>query len=270
MTRDDVVLTMGAMTDTHEAHHPRDPHDGPDRPDGPDSGARDRTLGRVLAAGGALFFVGGGLHPHDDPPGLTVREHLRVMFEDPAWYPSHAVLLGGMVLMAAALVGLARGRALADVPRARTAAVVAAWATVAATAGMVLHLVAAVESDRIASGGPTPLVDAHLVAETVTVPAFGLAVAALAVVGARTRTLGNRPAAVLGLVGGVGYALAGATFLLTDALDPLFPLAGAVGLWAVVAGLARPLSAPSDGDRRGPAGDVMRRSWTRGAVGGRR
>lgn len=35
-----------------------------------------------------------------------------------------------------------------------------------------------------------------------------------------------------------GTALAGATFLLTDALDPLFPLAGAIGLWAVATGIA--------------------------------
>jgi hypothetical protein len=38
------------------------------------------------------------------------------------------------------------------------------------------------------------------------------------------------------VVGGVAYALAGATFLLTDALDPSFPVAGAVGLWAVGTG----------------------------------
>jgi hypothetical protein len=57
-------------------------------------------------------------------------------------------------------------------------------------------------------------------------------VAFLAVVGPATRTLGNRLTAVLGVVGGVAYALAGATFLVTDALDPLFPLAGAIGLWA--------------------------------------
>jgi hypothetical protein len=39
---------------------------------------------------------------------------------------------------------------------------------------------------------------------------------------------------VLAIIGGFGCALAGATFVWTDALDPLFPLAGLLGLWAIV------------------------------------
>ena len=95
----------------------------------------------------------------------------------------------------------------------------------------------AVEADRLAPGGSTPIIDLHLVVETITVPAFGFAIAVLAVVGAADPHLGNRLTAVLGVVGGVAYALAGATFLVTDALDPLFPLAGAIGLWAAGAAI---------------------------------
>lgn len=190
-----------------------------------------------LVAGGALFFAGGGMHPRQDPPDVTVKEHMHLMFEDHGWYPSHAVLLAGMALMAAALIALVRGGGLAAVPRAQLAATVAAVATALGALGMAVHLLAAVDSDKIAHGTSTPIVDTNLVVETITVPVFGLAVAALALVGATTRTLGNRLTATLGTVGGVAYALAGATFLLTDALDPLFPLAGAIGLWAVATGI---------------------------------
>ncbi len=190
-----------------------------------------------LVAGGVLFFAGGPLHPHEDPPGVGVKEHLRVMFEDPAWYPSHALLLVGTVLIAVSLVALVRGGSLSGVPRVHTVAVVAAAAAVLAAPATLLHLVAAVDADRIAAGRSTPLSDVQVVVETITVPVFGFAMAALAAVGAHTRTLGNRLTAVLGVLGGVGYGLAGATFLFTDALDPLFPAAAGIALWTVAAGV---------------------------------
>jgi hypothetical protein len=198
-----------------------------------------------LVAGGALFFAGGPLHPHEDPPGVSVKEHLRIMFEDPNWYPSHLLLLAGMVLIAAALVALARTRA----DRTLTVAAVAA---VLGAAGMALHLAAAVDADAIAAGGSTPVVDVQVVVETITVPFFGLAMAALAVVGARTRTLGNAVVAVAGVLGGLGYALAGATFLLTDRFDGLFPAAAGIALWTLAAGIRRVLrrqAAPAGSDR---------------------
>lgn len=58
-----------------------------------------------------------------------------------------------------------------------------------------------------------------------------------AVVGAATRTVGNVVTAVPGVVGGVAYALAGATILITDALDGLFPLAAGIAVWAAAAGV---------------------------------
>jgi hypothetical protein len=188
-------------------------------------------------AGGALFFVGGGMHPGQDPADVDLKEHMRLMFEDPGWYPSHAVLAAGMALITAGLALLVRRRALAGVPRVHTAAAVAAITGAIGTVSMVLHLVAATEADRIADGRSTPLVDVNNGLETFAVPAFGLSIAVLAVLGASTRSLGNWPAAVLGVLGGVGYALAGATFLFTDALDPLFPLAAGIALWALIAGI---------------------------------
>lgn len=194
--------------------------------------------GWLLVAGGILYFVGGSMHPKEDPEGVTLKEHLRVMYEDPAWYPAHTIFLVGMVLLAAALIVLVRSGSLPGTRSAHTAAVVAAYATTAAAAGSLLHLVSGSEADRIASGASTPLTDVLMVAETIYAPAFGLSIAALAAVGAMTRTLGNWVAAALGVIGGLAYALAGGTFLLTDAFDPLFPVSSAVALWAVIVGVA--------------------------------
>src|SRR5918996_751407 len=102
-------------------------------------------VGWLLVLGGVLYFVGGSLHPKQDPEGVSLKEHLRVMYEDPAWFLSHSVFLAGMVLLAAALVLLERGGALRGVGRAHTAAVVAAVATTFATAGSLLHLVSGTE-----------------------------------------------------------------------------------------------------------------------------
>lgn len=190
-----------------------------------------------LLLGGATFFVGGSMHPKQDPPDVTVHEHLRIMFEDPAWYPSHSVLLVGMVLLAASLVALVRRGTLATRPRAQKAGAIAAGASVLAAFGMLLHLVAGSEAVKIAAGEPTPIVNVHVVLETLSVPVFGFSIAAFAVIAAFGRVLGDRVTAVIGFVGGVGYGLAGGTILISDALNPLFPLAAGIGIWAVAAGI---------------------------------
>jgi hypothetical protein len=212
-----------------------------------------RRAGWILLAGGVFFLAGGPLHPHEDPPGVSVKEHMRIMFDDPSWYPAHIVLLIGMAGIAAALVMLARSQAWSagsgpsapadsrDGERGRrylrAALVVAGAATVVATPAMLLHLIAALDAGRIAAHHATPLTDVQVVVETVTVPIFGLSIAVLAVIGALSRTLGNWIAAVFGVLGGVGYAIAGATFLFTEATDPLFPTAAGIALWAVIAGI---------------------------------
>lgn len=207
--------------------------------------AEQRTLSRRinplvaqgLLIGGAFFFAGGPMHPKEDPPGVSLKEHFRIMYEDPSWYPSHAVLLVGMVLIAASLVALARGRNLAAVPRAHVATVIAAAATTLAAGETLLHLVAAVDADAIAAHQSTPLTDVLVVVETIALPAFGFSIAALAVIGAMTHTLGNPMTAVLGVIGGVGYGLAGATILFTDELNFLFPTASGIALWALTVGI---------------------------------
>lgn len=201
---------------------------------------RSRTTLRAawaLAAGGTLWFIGGAMHPKEDPPDLSVKEHLGVMFEDGGWYPSHALLLLGLALIAAALATLVRSGALAHVRPVQRTGAAAASAAAFATVAAVLHLVMATEAGRVAAGEATPIIDVQVVLETIAAPLLGLTVAALALVGASTRTIGSWPGAVLGAIGGVGYALAGATFLFTDALNALFPAAGLIGVWATLAGI---------------------------------
>ncbi|MEO8328829.1 MAG: hypothetical protein ABI586_02380 [Candidatus Nanopelagicales bacterium] len=190
-----------------------------------------------LLAGGVTFFVGGSMHPKEDPTGVTAKEHLRIMYEDPAWYPAHSLLVVGMVLIAAALIMLVRGPTLSGSSRAVMVGKVAAVTAVFGAAGTLLHLIAAIDSDRIAAHQATPITDVMGVAETLTVPAFGLGIAALAVVGASTRTLGNWLIAVPGVIGGIGYGLAGGTILFTDRLDFLFPAASGIGIWTAAAGI---------------------------------
>lgn len=190
----------------------------------------------ALVLGGVLFFVGGGMHPGEDPPDATLDERMLLMFRDSAWYPSHLLLLAGTALIAAGLVALVRGGALDGVPRLRRAGLVAALAACAATVATLPHLAAAVEEDGLADHHATPVTDLSLVVETVVTPVFGLAVAALAVLGAATRTLGNPLTAVVGVLGGVGYALAGSTVLVTDVFDPLFPTASGIAVWSAAAG----------------------------------
>lgn len=195
------------------------------------------AVGWTLLAGGAAFFAGGPFHPKQDPPGVSVKEHLRVMFEDPGWYPGHALMLVGVGLIAVALVALARSRSLTGAPRTHAALVVAAVAAAAAAPAMLLHLLAATDADAIATGGSTTLTDVQNVVETVMAPAFGFSIAALAIAGGVTGTLGDRISAAFGAIGGIGYGLAGGTFLFTDALNPLFPAATGIAVWAIAAGV---------------------------------
>lgn len=198
--------------------------------------AKATITGWLLLVGGAAFLVGGGMHPRVDAPDGGAKERLRVMFEDGDWYPSQALMLAGTACIAAALVALVRRRLPAGAP-SRYAAVVAAVGAALASVALLVHLLAAGEADRLAGGGATPITDALVVVDTIAIPVFGLAIAALALLGALTRSLGNVVVAIPGVVGGVGYALAAGTILISDRLDGLFPTAIGIALWAAAVGV---------------------------------
>ena len=191
-----------------------------------------------LLVGGALFFVGGSMHPSgEDVPGAGVKEALRSMFVDPAWDRSHGLILLGMVVIAAVLVALVRSSALSSDSRAQKVGVIAAVCAVLGAVDAVPHLFAASEADAIAAGDSTPITNVHVVLQTVIVPAFGFSMAGLAVIGAQTRTLGNWVTAVPGVVGGVAYGIAGATVLFIDGVAVLFAGAAGLAVWVFAAGV---------------------------------
>lgn len=194
----------------------------------------DRGGYLLLAAGGVAFFASGPLHPQGSDAG-DKTEQLHSMLVDSAWHPAHLVGLLGFACVAAGLVALARNRVVRDpLGSVLTGSVVVALVGVL---GAVIHLFAATQAAEIEDGGTTPLVAAFMGVETVVNPAWGLMIAALALVGGRTRTLGNRIVLTLGLVGGLAFALATATIAYVDTFDPLFPVAGLTGIWLVATGV---------------------------------
>jgi hypothetical protein len=193
----------------------------------------NRLISWYLGVGGVLFFAGVALHPHEHVEGGTLEEQFHAMFSDSRWYPAHVLLLAGMALMAAALVGLAR-RVPTGLPRRTTR--FAAFAAVVGTVAMVLHLFAKLDDANIVAGETTQLLFTHAAVETITVPLVGIAFALLALAGGRSRVLGNPAVAALGVVGGVGYALAGVTAPFIATFTPLFDMVGLVGMWAAAAG----------------------------------
>ncbi|MEU4392742.1 hypothetical protein [Kribbella sp. NPDC023855] len=194
----------------------------------------DRTAAVFLLLGGLAFFVGGALHPKDSSSGGTKLEQLHDMLVDPLWYPSHVVFLAAIALITAALLVIRRRGDLPD-RMARLMTVVAAI-SVLATVAMLIHLFAATEADAIEHGHSTALIAFHTWNETIVNPLWGLAIATLAVAGGTTRTLGNRITLVLGLVGGLTFALATATIAFTDLFDLLFPVSSLIGVWAAAVG----------------------------------
>jgi hypothetical protein len=204
------------------------------RPTATTTSRRDRAGHLFLVVGGVAFFVGGPMHPQGSDEG-DKTEQLHSMLVDSAWYPAHLVALLGFACVAAGLLAFRRDPAIRD--RLGRTLTVAAVVAVLATLGAVVHLLAATQAAEIEDGSTTPLVAAFMGVETVVNPAWGLTIAALAVVGGRTRALGNRIILPLGLLGGLAFALATATIAFVDTFDPLFPVAGLAGVWLVAAGV---------------------------------
>ena len=197
-----------------------------------------------LVVGGAAFFASGPLHPTGSDEG-DKTEQLHSMLIDSAWYPAHLVALLGFVCVAAGLLALARYPVIRD-HLGRQLPISAAVAVVAVL-GAVIHLFAATQAAEIEHGDTTPLVAAFMGVETIINPAWGLMIAALAVVGGLTRALGNRIVLPLGLLGGLAFAVATATIAFVDTFDPLFPVAGLAGVWLVATGLVGLTRRPPEG-----------------------
>jgi len=192
-----------------------------------------RLISWAFAIGGTILLAGSLLHPDEHVDGGTMQQQFHAMFSNANWYPSHVLLLVGLALLTVAVVGLAR-MTPPTLPRRTTwfAAIMA----VIATAAMVLHLVAKLDDANIVAGEKTPLLFAHAMSDTVIIPLFGIAFALLAIAGGRSRVLGNPFIAALGVIGGLGYALAAATAPFMETFTPLFELVRLLGVWALVIG----------------------------------
>ncbi|MEP7089982.1 MAG: hypothetical protein ABI776_07700 [Nocardioidaceae bacterium] len=192
-----------------------------------------RLISMFFVTGGAALLAGSALHPHEHVDNGTLEEQFHAMFSDSHWYPAHALLLLGLTLMTVVVVSLAR---TTPAGMSRRTTRFAAIATVVGAAAMVLHLFAKLDDAHILAGENAPLLYAHAAVETITVPMLGIAFAMLAVAGGRSRVLGNPSVAVLGVVGGLGYALAGVTAPFMSTFTPLFDLVSLIGVWAMVVG----------------------------------
>lgn len=210
-----------------------------------------RAAFAALALGGVLFNAGGMTHPADSGGG-TKAEQLHDMLVHDAWYASHVLLLVSYVGFAVGALAL-RSRLA---PRLDVLTKLVCIVAVVGIAGMVAHLLGALNADAIADGETNLFYGVQVFTEMVVNTAWALAFTALAVVGGLTRTVGNVVTAVLGLVGGAAYALASATIAFTDLFDALFPVSGVLGLWAIVIGVWFAVTTPEDAERRGERGDL--------------
>jgi hypothetical protein len=205
-----------------------------------------RPLGRAgclfLIVGGLAFFASGPLHPQGADEG-DKTEQLHSMLVDQAWYPAHLIALLGFACVTAGLIALGRDPVLRD--RLGRLLTVSVCVALTGALGAVVHLFAATQAAEIEDGSTTPLVVAFIGVEALVNPMWGLMIAALAVAGGLTRTLGNRVVLALGLLGGLAFTVATATIAFVDTFDPLFPIAGLAGLWLVAVGVVGMVRKPA-------------------------
>ena len=205
-----------------------------ERPDVVRPTDRSRLAGPSLVLAGVAFFVGGVTHPSDGGQGNKVQQ-LHQMLVDSGWYPSHAVLLVAMALFAIGISAL-RHRSAPTAGMERLLKFVFVIACIA-TAGMAIHLLAALDAKSLADGKQSLVSRLQTANETVVDAAWGLAVATVAVAGGLTRIVGNRITIPFGLVGGLAFALASATIPYTDTFDSLFKVGSLLSIWAILVGV---------------------------------
>ena len=193
-----------------------------------------RVVGPSLVLGGVAFFVGGVTHPSDSGAGDKVQQ-LHEMLVDPSWYPSHAMLLLAMGLFA---VGFHAMRERGDLtPGVARLLKIAFVITCVATVAMAVHLFAAVDADSLADGQESLVSRVQTINETVVDATWGLAIAAVSLVGGLARRVGNRFTIPFGVVGGLAFALASGTIAYTDTFDSLFKLGSLISIWAILVGV---------------------------------
>jgi hypothetical protein len=191
-----------------------------------------RSLAALLGTGGLLMALGGQLHPRGG--GDTVDAYLASMLGHPSWVLAHTATLAGIVAAIAGFVAARRTGAFGPHVTAWLPVPIVGWSLAAAE--MIPHLLAAGEHHQLESGASTPILDLHLLLQTLATPALGVTGAATAI--AIARAAGTTPAWILGGIGALGglvYAAAGPVLALTDdvAFAALFPAQAGLAIWLI-------------------------------------
>ena len=198
--------------------------------------ASRRLVAILFSTGGLGIALGGQLHPHGH--GDTVDAHLLSMFESPAWAPAHWVLLVGSVLAAAGLVVAWRRHTFGPSVQRWLPAASVAW--VFGALEVIPHLLAAGEAHALEHHEATPVLDLHVLLQVASAPLVGISGAVVAVLVARAAR--TRPAwvlAVVGVIGGLGYAASAPLLVATGNVGytVLFPFQAGLALWLLGTGI---------------------------------
>ena len=195
-----------------------------------------KVLGIRLVAGGGLYAVGGMLHPRGS--GDTKDAYIASMLSQNSWAGSHLASCAGLVLIAVTLIATARTSTFGLAGRTWI------WAAAAGAglgaAELLPHTAAASDLSHLEHGDSTPILDTHLLLQTVATPALGLTTAALAVYVARQSQTGPaRALAAIAVLCGVAYAFAGPLTAISEGVRfvVLFPASAGIALWYLGTGI---------------------------------
>ena len=197
-----------------------------------------RLPGVAFVVSGILLLVGGQLHPRADI-SLDFDAARAGMLAESLWRVSHVLTLAGIVLVGVALLLILRSGGLASHRSFQLLAVVAFGGTSLHAVEMLPHIFQNMETAEVLSGGSTPINDIQLVLQAISNPVFGIGIAGLAVVGARTRYIGHWTVAVLAVLGGLAFAVAGPAVLITRQPEFSLLFLGSIGMavWLIIAGI---------------------------------
>jgi hypothetical protein len=203
-----------------------------------------RRTALLLVATGPLFLVGAILHPHA-PDAEDMAQVAYVQTGQFVWWPAHLMLLDSYVLFALFVFNLSR---LGGLPsRARRVVKYARPVAGLCVLAMLIHLLLPLGRDSVANSHEGWALWVKDVAESADA-VWALCLAVVAWTLGRTRILGNRLTALLGLAGGLGFALFSLFVPLTGVVVsmqftrsllhgvPVFAVL--IAAWTVVAGVS--------------------------------
>ena len=192
---------------------------------------RDHISGSALIAGAAFFLPSGLLHP--EPGDGTELQRIHEMVTDPKWIPSAALALFAFACFA---IAFARLSVAAD-PLGR----VLRWGAVTSAAvavGQLVYLFGGLGAESLTRDEANWFSWVMFATHLFVNPAWGLAVAAIALVGGLRHRLVGPVGLVVGLVGGLSWTVSMLTAPYLDIDDILFPIAGTLLTgWMVALGV---------------------------------